>query len=148
VIYDEVSADDGKRTALHVTPHNAPFPTIYTAAPPVAVTPVYPTPVGNEKVGTIKFYNFAKGFGFIIPVDSPQTEIYVGKTSLDGDIGSQLHEGAVVTYELQHKDDKVWAKNVAIPGSKSNKRTREWDAGTQAGGPSQGFLNQISFTIN
>jgi len=120
VIYDEVASEDGRRTALRVTPHNISFP-VYQGVNP------------NEKLGTVKFYNLAKGFGFIIPVDSPGTEIYVGKSSLDGDISAMLHEGATVTYELQGKDDKVWAVNVQIPGKSNNKRAREWDASTAQG---------------
>ena len=116
VIYDEVMNDDGRRTALRVTAYNMPFP--------------YPGSQGGEKMGTVKFYNQSKGFGFIIPVDAPNTEIYVGKTSLEGDIGSMLHEGASVTYELQGKDDKIWAVNVQLVGRSNNKRQREYgDAG-------------------
>jgi CspA family cold shock protein len=129
VIYDEVTSDDGRRTALRVTPYTMPFP-------PFPGHPGGPPTGPNERAGTVKFYNLTKGFGFIIPFDSPGTEIYVGKTGLEGDIGSLLHEGAAVTYELQSKDDKVWAVKVQLAG-KSNKRPREWGDASGAFAPPQ-----------
>jgi len=135
VIYDEVTSEDGRRTALRVTPYNLPFPPYLgqTTGP-------------HERVGTIKFYNQTKGFGFIIPLDSPGTEIYVGKTGLDGDIGSQLHEGASVTYELQGKDDKIWAVGVQLAG-KGNKRGREWEnagfAAADSSAKRRGFFDDV-----
>ena len=73
--------------------------------------------------GTIKFYNPAKGFGFIItPMN---TELYLGKTGLVNPEG-EINSGDVVQYTEESNGQKVWAVQVRVVsgagGSGSRKR--------------------------
>ncbi len=50
--------------------------------------------------GTVKFFNAAKGFGFITPSDG-STDVYVHSTGLRGDDGPKsLTEGQKVEFEV------------------------------------------------
>jgi CspA family cold shock protein len=53
--------------------------------------------------GTVKFYNTAKGFGFITP-DEGGKDVFVHATALEAAGMPPLYEGDRVTFELQ--DDK------------------------------------------
>lgn len=85
-------------------------------APPPNPHPAIPTP--GTHTGTIKFWNTAKGFGFIITTAG--TEIYVGKAGLsDQNYVPQISDTVSYTEETNH--EKIWAMNarkidVAAPG--------------------------------
>lgn len=75
---------------------------------------------GGIQSGTVKFFNAAKGFGFIItPLN---TELYLGTTGLS-DQSMVLSPGDAVEYTEQSNGQKVWATNVKkASGSSSRKR--------------------------
>jgi CspA family cold shock protein len=58
--------------------------------------------------GTVKFYNFAKGFGFI--TDEAGTDIFVHATGLV----DEIRENDVVTFEVTEGKKGLNATNVTI----------------------------------
>lgn len=59
--------------------------------------------------GTIKFFNEAKGFGFITPADG-SSDVFVHATSLNG----QVRENDKVTYDLEEGRKGIVAVNVSV----------------------------------
>ena len=59
--------------------------------------------------GTIKFFNEAKGFGFITPSNGTQ-DIFVHVTGLNG----QVRENDKVTYEVSNGQKGPTATNVNV----------------------------------
>jgi len=59
--------------------------------------------------GTVKFFNAAKGFGFIMPADGSK-DIFVHVTGLNDEIG----ENDRVSYEVQNGQKGLNAVNVRI----------------------------------
>ncbi|HPW98529.1 MAG TPA: cold shock domain-containing protein [Flavobacterium sp.] len=59
--------------------------------------------------GTIKFFNEAKGFGFITPADG-SSDVFVHATSLNG----QVRENDKVTYDLEEGRKGIVAVNVTV----------------------------------
>jgi cold shock protein len=59
--------------------------------------------------GTIKFFNEAKGFGFITPADG-SSDVFVHATSLNG----QVRENDNVTYDLEEGRKGIVAVNVTV----------------------------------
>ena len=59
--------------------------------------------------GTVKFFNTAKGFGFITP-DSGEKDVFVHANNLNDDI----NEGDKVSYDLESTDKGPSAINVSI----------------------------------
>jgi cold shock protein len=57
--------------------------------------------------GTVKFFNKAKGFGFITPDDGSK-DIFVHATGL----AMEVHDGDKVSYELQDSPKGPAAKDV------------------------------------
>ncbi len=53
--------------------------------------------------GTVKFFNTAKGYGFITPSDDSK-DVFVHITAVQAAGIPELHEGNKLSYELQ--DDK------------------------------------------
>ncbi|MEM7461490.1 MAG: cold-shock protein [Pseudomonadota bacterium] len=51
-------------------------------------------------IGTVKFYNGQKGFGFIEPEDG-QKDVFVHATALERAGISGLHEGQKVSFETE-----------------------------------------------
>lgn len=64
-------------------------------------------------VGTIKFFNNEKGFGFIAP-DNGETDVFVHVSALQS--GSALEKGTKVAYDLgeDRRTGKIRAENVRI----------------------------------
>lgn len=60
------------------------------------------------KKGTVKFYNEAKGFGFI--TDETGTDVFVHATGLNGEI----RENDSVSFELQEGKKGLNAVNVSV----------------------------------
>lgn len=62
-------------------------------------------------IGTVKFFNQDKGFGFISP-DNGGTDVFVHVSAVEG--GSPLRDGQKVNYELgqDRKTGKSRAENV------------------------------------
>jgi len=62
--------------------------------------------------GTVKWFNDAKGYGFISPDDGSGKDLFVHHTSIAGDGYKSLAEGAKVTYEEETGDKGPKAINV------------------------------------
>jgi CspA family cold shock protein len=64
--------------------------------------------------GTVKFFNTAKGFGFIAP-DGGDKDAFVHISDVERSGLSSLNEGDKVTYELQTgRDGKASATNLTL----------------------------------
>jgi cold shock protein len=59
--------------------------------------------------GTIKFFNEAKGFGFITPADG-SSDVFVHVSNLNG----QVRENDNVTYDLEEGKKGIIAVNVQV----------------------------------
>ena len=53
----------------------------------------------QRKTGVIKFFNRAKGFGFIIPDDDQLQDVFVHYSDIDGEGYRNLYEGDQVSFE-------------------------------------------------
>lgn len=66
--------------------------------------------------GTVKFFNSAKGFGFISPTDGSK-DAFVHISAVERAGLSTLNEGQQVSYDLESgRDGKVSATNLQIAG--------------------------------
>lgn len=64
--------------------------------------------------GTVKFFNSAKGFGFISPEDGSK-DAFVHISAVENAGLSSLGEGQKVTYELESgRDGKISATNLQL----------------------------------
>ena len=64
--------------------------------------------------GTVKWFNPAKGFGFIEPEDGSK-DAFVHISAVENSGLSGLNEGQMVTYDLvSGKDGKMAAANLAL----------------------------------
>ncbi len=61
------------------------------------------------KTGKVKFFNDAKGFGFIVD-DANQTEVFVHISEVES--GVRLNEGDSVSFEVQNGKKGLNAVNV------------------------------------
>jgi len=59
--------------------------------------------------GTVKFFNNAKGFGFITPDDGSK-DVFVHKNDLD----VEITEGDKVTYEVEESPKGLNAVNIGL----------------------------------
>lgn len=59
----------------------------------------------NKSVGTVKWFDNAKGFGFIINDDGE--DVFVHFRSIEGEGYKSLNEGEKVAY-IQSESDKGW----------------------------------------
>lgn len=67
------------------------------------------TKVKTMKEGTVKFFNRAKGFGFIKPTDSEE-DVFVHQTGLI----DQINENDSVSFDLQSGEKGLSAVNVKL----------------------------------
>lgn len=63
--------------------------------------------------GTVKWFNDAKGFGFIIPQQGGD-DVFVHHTNIIGTGFKTLAEGQTVTFEMQQGEKGLSATNVQI----------------------------------
>jgi cold shock protein len=64
--------------------------------------------------GTVKWFNSAKGFGFITPEDNSK-DVFVHHSNIAGSEGfKSLNEGDKVTFETQQGQKGMEAKNVVV----------------------------------
>ena len=63
--------------------------------------------------GTVKWFNDAKGFGFITPSDGSK-DVFVHFSALQGDGFKSLADGAQVEYDLAQGDKGPQAQNVRV----------------------------------
>lgn len=67
----------------------------------------------NVKFGTVKWFDETKGFGFIIPDDNPDLDVFVHYSVVPGTQGKRnLLEGDKVTYLEGTREDGVYAVQV------------------------------------
>jgi len=91
-------------TAAHYSPYNMGMPPSGYAGGMGGAMPA------GGYAGVCKWYNAAKGFGFITPNDG-SVELYFKGTDIQG--GQQgIESGEPVRYEAKHQDGKSWAVNV------------------------------------
>jgi CspA family cold shock protein len=64
-----------------------------------------------QKLGTVKFFNETKGFGFIVP-ESGEGDIFVHTTGLI----DQIRENDKVEYEVENGKKGLNAVNVKVVG--------------------------------
>lgn len=62
--------------------------------------------------GVVKWFNNAKGYGFIAP-DDHGTDVFVHYSAIEGEGFRSLKEGAHVEFELVHGPKGAQAQNVA-----------------------------------
>jgi CspA family cold shock protein len=63
--------------------------------------------------GTVKWFNDAKGYGFITPADEGK-DLFVHHSSIAGDGYKSLPEGAKVEFEAAEGEKGPEAKNVVV----------------------------------
>ena len=65
------------------------------------------------KKGTVKFFNNAKGFGFISPEDGSK-DVFVHFSAIAGDGFRSLAEGQKVTFDVEDGPKGPQATNVQV----------------------------------
>jgi CspA family cold shock protein len=63
--------------------------------------------------GTVKWFNDAKGYGFIAPSDGGK-DVFVHFSALQGDGFKTLAEGASVEFEIEEGPKGPQAQNVSV----------------------------------
>ncbi|MFZ9035329.1 MAG: cold-shock protein [Francisellaceae bacterium] len=66
----------------------------------------------NKLQGTVKFFNDAKGFGFIKPANG-EKDVFVHVSALDH-VGGMLHDGQTVSFEVRQGKKGPEAVNVEL----------------------------------
>lgn len=66
--------------------------------------------------GTVKWFNNAKGFGFILPDDGSE-DIFVHFSSIESNGYRSLEEGQAVTFEVEQGPKGLKAVNVVMQGA-------------------------------
>jgi len=64
-----------------------------------------------SKTGKVKWFNDAKGFGFVTPDDGSK-DVFVHFSSIQGDGFKSLAEGDKIEFEVQESDKGPKAANV------------------------------------
>ncbi|MSO13778.1 cold-shock protein [Rickettsiales endosymbiont of Trichoplax sp. H2] len=69
-----------------------------------------------RQIGTVKWYNSTKGYGFITPNDSKK-DVFVHSSAILNSGIDELHENQKVEYTLITKNDKTSADEIVILNS-------------------------------
>ena len=65
-------------------------------------------------IGTVKFFNTQKGFGFISPEDSSGKDVFVHATAVEAAGLRSLNEGQRVSFDIQPDKRGVKAVNLKL----------------------------------
>jgi len=123
-------------------PQYAPPPGAQFAQPPM-FRPAAAVP-GQASTGTVKWFNVAKGFGFIIPAIGGG-ELYVSSKCIKSPPSGHLNENDLVEYTLSSSPEgKMWATNVIVrglgaPSGVGQKRKADHDPGMGYKAPRQDY---------
>jgi CspA family cold shock protein len=82
-------------------------------APPLPVREVAEGGVFHMATGTVKWFNDAKGYGFIAPADGSK-DVFVHFSALQGDGFKTLAEGAQVEFEVEEGPKGPQAQSVRV----------------------------------
>lgn len=86
-----------------------------TRTSPETETPYRP-PVSSRRRGVVKWFNDAKGFGFIAPEDGGK-DIFVHFSGINGKGHRQLEENQEVAFDVETGDKGPFATNVDVVSS-------------------------------
>jgi CspA family cold shock protein len=125
--------------------------------PPFGAPAAFPAPVfrppapmpGQLQTGSVKWFNVAKSFGFIIP-STGGDELYVSSKCVKSPPSGQLNENDLVEYTVHTSPEgKMWATNVIVRGlgvanGVGQKRKGEYDAGLGFKAPRQDYAQQYA----
>lgn len=64
--------------------------------------------------GTVKWFNNAKGYGFILP-DSENVDLFAHYSSIEMDGYKTLKAGQVVSFDISEGDKGLHATNIRLP---------------------------------
>ncbi len=65
--------------------------------------------------GTVKWFNDAKGYGFLVTDDRPETDIFVHFSVISGEGYRSLFEGQRVEFAVDHGPRGLYATQVVRP---------------------------------
>ena len=74
--------------------------------------------------GTVKWFNNAKGFGFILP-DGGGEDLFAHYSSIDMDGYRTLKAGQPVTFEVEKGDKGLHAKKIQLVKDKAESATED-----------------------
>ena len=111
VIIDTVSMYRGKPKALDVE-RDVPVPAV-TVAPPAPPAPLTPPTTAPRRVGRVRWFDVARKYGFIVPLDGAP-DVFLHLRDLDPGVAEALEELAVVSYDVVPYRDKTKAVRLQI----------------------------------
>jgi cold shock protein len=74
--------------------------------------------------GRVKWFNNAKGYGFLHALEESQTDIFIHYSAIEGEGYKTLREGDEVTFDLEKGPKGLTAKNIVILGQSSEDEDR------------------------
>ena len=72
--------------------------------------------------GTVKWFNNAKGYGFILP-DEGSEDLFAHYSAIDMDGYKTLKAGQMVSFEITKGDKGYHATNITLPEARANTST-------------------------
>ncbi len=96
-------------------------------------------------IGTVKFFNTSKGFGFIQP-DDGSPDVFVHISALERSGVYELNEGDRVSFEVEEdrRSGKLAAVDLRVTGAGGGSSSGRPDQGSQSGFRSQGAASRPS----
>lgn len=73
------------------------------------------------QLGKVKWFNNAKGYGFIVDEDDKDTDLFVHYSAIQGDGYKSLKAGDRVSFELADTPKGPQARNITALGKPQNK---------------------------